>query len=39
MQNKVKAIKVVKGCHGSLDGISSPAPTLLRSRKEDKVHG
>lgn len=33
MQNKVRAAKVARGCHGILGGTSVPVPTLLGSHK------
>lgn len=34
MQNKAKTIKIIRGCHGSLNGTSAPVPTLLISQEE-----
>lgn len=33
MQNKVKAIKIIQCCHGSLGGTSAPLRTLSQERK------
>lgn len=36
MQSKAKTIKIIRSCHGSLNGTSAPVPTLLISQ-EDKI--
>lgn len=33
MQNKAKPIKIIRGCHGSLNGTSVLVPTLLISQE------